>query len=118
MRKNDLIKKLQGMRGNPHVTIWNGFVEDYQHIGDVSKESLYRESRNFRLKLINLERENEGLPPLMTEDFEFEPKYEFKNEFLSEAQVLEWYDKKIDTIILQVKRKNKTVHDRTGSLTY
>lgn len=32
MRKNDLIKKLQEIEGNPEILLWNGYVGDWQHI--------------------------------------------------------------------------------------
>ena len=35
MKKNDLIKLLNTIEGNPDVVLWNGFVGDYQ---DISKE--------------------------------------------------------------------------------
>lgn len=32
MRKNDLIKKLQEIEGNPEIVLYNSFVDDWQHI--------------------------------------------------------------------------------------
>jgi hypothetical protein len=32
MRKNDLIKLLQEIDGNPEVSLWNGFVGDWMPI--------------------------------------------------------------------------------------
>jgi hypothetical protein len=32
MRKNDLIKMLTELEGNPEVVLWNGMVGDYMHI--------------------------------------------------------------------------------------
>ena len=46
MRKNDLIKLLQTIEGNPEIVLWNGFVGDYQNIspklveGDLVKKTL------------------------------------------------------------------------------
>ncbi|AXC39087.1 UNVERIFIED_ORG: hypothetical protein [Escherichia phage CMSTMSU] len=30
--KNDLIKMLQEIDGNPEIVIWNGYVDDYMNI--------------------------------------------------------------------------------------
>ena len=34
MRKNDLIKILQDIKGNPEVMLWNGLVQDCTHISN------------------------------------------------------------------------------------
>ena len=41
MRKADLIAKLEAIEGNPEVLIWNGLVDDWMKIGEVSKEPLF-----------------------------------------------------------------------------
>ena len=42
MRKNQLIKLLQEIKGNPEVMVWNGFVDDYMPIGGVDTNTLYK----------------------------------------------------------------------------
>ena len=32
MKKNELIAKLQAIKGNPDIVLWNGTVGDYQYI--------------------------------------------------------------------------------------
>lgn len=38
MRKNDVIKMLQSIKGNPQILLYNGFVGDWQHIHLVESE--------------------------------------------------------------------------------
>lgn len=43
MKKNDLIKMLQGIDGNPDVLLWNGFVGDWQDFSrDLHRAQLHK----------------------------------------------------------------------------
>lgn len=44
MRKNDLIAKLQNIKGNPEVVLWNGFVGDYQHLAEPTEGDLVKKT--------------------------------------------------------------------------
>ena len=45
MRKNDLIKLLQTLEGNPEIVLWNGLVGDYQTISSKLLEGeLYKQT--------------------------------------------------------------------------
>ena len=45
MRKNDLIKLLQAIEGNPDIVLWNGIVGDYQNISTKLVEGeLYKQT--------------------------------------------------------------------------
>lgn len=56
MRKNDLIKKLQEIEGNPEVVLWNGMVGDYVHIGELVNSFLVKEEKKHWLEMIRLSR--------------------------------------------------------------
>lgn len=45
MRKNDLIKLLQNIEGNPEIMLWNGFVSDFVPIGKVGTHRLVKPSK-------------------------------------------------------------------------
>lgn len=55
MRKNDLIKKLQGIKGNPEVMLWNGIVQDYMPIKGLVQQELVKESKEHYLEMCRLE---------------------------------------------------------------
>jgi hypothetical protein len=46
MRKNDLIKKLQTIKGNPDVMLWNGFVEDFVPIGSIGTSVIVKQTKS------------------------------------------------------------------------
>jgi hypothetical protein len=46
MRKNELIAKLQGIKGNPEIVLWNGMVSDWMPIGSLSEQVLTKYSLN------------------------------------------------------------------------
>ena len=57
MRKNDLIKILEGIKGNPEIVLWNGFVEDVQQIGkELAPVELHKLTFEGYKERINLER--------------------------------------------------------------
>ena len=55
MRKNDLIAKLQAIKGNPEVLLWNGFVGDYQRLEKITEGDLVKETEKNYLEMCRLE---------------------------------------------------------------
>lgn len=55
MRKNDLIKKLQAIKGNPDVVLWNGMVGDWMPIGEITESYLTRCSKNYYVRAVEAE---------------------------------------------------------------
>lgn len=55
MRKNDLIKKLQAIKGNPEVVLWNGMVGDWMPIGEPTESYLTRCSKNYYVRAVEAE---------------------------------------------------------------
>jgi len=62
MKKNDLIKHLQSIEGNPEVKIYNGYVGDFMGIHKPKSAKIHKMSNKKRLNFVNLERKGEGLP--------------------------------------------------------
>ncbi len=57
MRKNDLIKLLQKVEGNPEVVVWNGYVREHQHVSTkITQDFLTRESFDTYLHQVLLNR--------------------------------------------------------------
>jgi len=52
VRKNDLIKLLQDIEGNPEIMLWNGFVSDFVPIGNVGTHSLVKVSKEHWLRVL------------------------------------------------------------------
>ena len=51
MKKNDLIKLLQGIEGNPDLLLWNGTVGDWQDIeNNLTSGTLVKETLNHYLE--------------------------------------------------------------------
>ena len=125
MTKNELIEKLQSIKGNPQITVWNGMVGDYHHIGNVDELFLYKEDVNFRLEGIAYQRQRDNRPAMTEEDIaEFKKDhkkqgYEFPNQFLEEDQYKVWYGKNKKRIIcIEPKPRGKSTWDRMGDINY
>ena len=55
MRKNDLIKQLQQLKGNPEVMLWNGIVGDYMPIGELVESNLVKQTKEHYFEMCRLE---------------------------------------------------------------
>ena len=47
MRKNDLIKMLKEIKGNPEVVLWNGMVGDWMPVGKLSESYLTKITKHY-----------------------------------------------------------------------
>lgn len=52
MRKNDLIKQLQEIKGNPEVALRNGFVSDYMHIDKPFESDLVKMTKEYWIRTV------------------------------------------------------------------
>lgn len=124
MRKNDLIKYLQSIEGNPEVKLWNGFVQDWMDITPPEEATLYRKTFEAYLKHCMYAKSLEA-------GAEVEPSEEdLKHYKRKHAEVCEWeflniyndYFKhecsKKRVIVLQAKPRGKTQGDRIGKMSY
>jgi len=70
MKKNDLIKLLNGLKGNPEVLLWNGYVGDYMHIRCLSEGDLVKKTFSYYSKMIEFEqkKDNNNLSDVLTPD--------------------------------------------------
>lgn len=127
MRKNDLIKLLQDIKGNPEVLLWNGMVSDWMHIdkpveGDLVKidKKYFLESCRLELcqKLKNL---NYQLSPEEIKDFEksYRDYHNWEaNEFVTEEDVKRKRYRQKRVLYLQTKKRGMNTFDRLGNIEY
>ena len=123
MRKNELIKILEGINGNPQVVIWNGYVGDYNNInGDVASIELVKNSREFLESAINHQRSLEGLGPVTdTEmsDIMRSQEWDLPNSYVDDSDMERWYGKKRKRIVvLEPVARGKKSFDRLGTTSY
>lgn len=112
MKKNDLIKMLQNIEGNPDIIFYNGFVDDWQHIDEPEEIELCRYSLEQQLKYINLERLRYNKKPITKDQIIEREDWELLSNYNSRAE-----DRKT-CIILKSIRRGRTYEDRVGSIRY
>ena len=127
MRKNDLIKLLHTIEGNPEIVLWNGFVGDYQNIstklveGELVKKTLkcYLEHN----RMVRCLKENNWQYQLTEEEVSYLTNvyktfnYE-QNDFVTKEDIKEKRYMKKRVIYIQQKLKNKKCYDRLGTIEY
>ena len=115
MRKNELIKLLQEIPGNPNVVIWNGFVEDYHHPTKPEVVEFRRIKKNFQAVLVNAERMEKGQDPMTEEEYRKYPQNDW------ELPCYSTFPEHEDTrkmIVLELKERRKTMSNRAGTIYY
>ena len=70
MRKNELIKQLQAIEGNPEVMLWNGLVGDFVPIRNVGKEKLTKWGKETWMLYVKREDVLYKRQPVSDEDLE------------------------------------------------
>ena len=126
MRKNDLIKLLQNIKGNPEVLLWNGMVGDYMHIDKPVKGDLVKMEKKYYLEsLINEKRINRrdwSYNPSDSDIKKWETAYCDKqweyNEFVTQEDIKEKRYKSKRVLYLQAKKRGVSTFDRLGSIEY
>jgi hypothetical protein len=127
MRKNELIKLLSEIKGNPEINIWNGLVGDVMPIKEVSATEQFKYSLTGLLDQVRRERcRDKNNPEYQLSEEEVEDvKRCYKqyhhwdmNPYITEADVKSgrYIQKKSYTI--DVKRTGKRYHDRIGAIDY
>lgn len=125
MKKSELIKLLTDIKGNPEITLWNGYVGDWMPIDKTLVElELVKESSEHIRRSINNERFCDGLSPISDAELLKNIKnnhsaWILPNEFVPEDEMNEWYGKSRKKIlVLQPKLRGKSVFDRNGNIEY
>lgn len=127
MRKNDLIKMLQNIKGNPEVLLWNGMVGDWMHIDKPVESDLVRIDKDYFLETCRLAECKElgdwdhQLSPEEIKDCEKSYKnchgWE-DNAFVTEEDIKEKRYRKKRVLYLQAKKRGVSTFDRLGNIEY
>jgi hypothetical protein len=125
MKKNDLIKLLQEVKGNPDVVLWNGLVGDWMHIKELTPLELVKESKEHIRRAIDHEAMRDGEALMSDEEFEKWYKkssyneWDIPNQFVKPEHFESWYGTRRKTIIvLDAKPRGKSTWDRLGTMEY
>ena len=127
MRKNDLIKALQDIPGNPEVMLWNGFVQDFASIdpkNGIGIETMTKTSKDLFLRAIENEQiRYENNREWTQKDIDKWSRewarrgYEY-NQFVTEEDIKSGMYVKKKIIFIQPKSMGKSTWDRNGSMSY
>jgi len=120
MKKSEMIKVLNEIKGDPEILIWNGLAEDYMKISSIKSDFLYKEDDKFTLNILNLERVEQGLLPLEELPVQYKKKeWEFVNGFYSKRDIPKYYQKKTKPIgMIHCYLRNKSLSGRFGTIKY
>ena len=56
MRKNDLIKLLSEIDGNPEIVLWNGYAQDFMKVDRLVESDLVKMTKSHFLEMLRLEK--------------------------------------------------------------
>ncbi len=126
MRKNDLIKQLQQLKGNPEVMLWNGIVGDFMPIAKIVESTLVKQTKEYYFEICRLEDcRDAGNWTLQLSDEEKQElskcyssfQYE-DNRYVTEEDIkLKRYKKK-RIIAIDAKQTGKRYQDHRGHIDY
>lgn len=126
MRKNDLIKKLQEIKGNPEICMWNGLVGDWMPIAKIHESYLCKITQSYWIQSV------ESGEKITRRDFEYSLpqdeveglKKQYKkiqwedNEFVTEEDVKEKRYKIKRIFYICADRRGVSTYDRLGEISY
>ena len=121
MKKNDLIKLLQNIKGNPEIVIWNGYVNDYMDISsEITTLTLVKETQEVLNQQLRAQycRENKTLdvPENVLEQLQIQAallhkkrQWDIPNPFVKDKEFQLWYgNRKLTKYVLSPKLRGKT----------
>lgn len=127
MKKNDMIKTLQSLKGNPDILLWNGMVCDYMHIGQMVEVHLFKMTLSYYLECCRMEQ------CLKLNDANYQHS-EQRIEYLKKMykKVISWEESEYITLedvkagkytvkkafMIDAKLRGKTSMDRAGPSVY
>ena len=116
MKVKDLKAKLDDLSVSKDIHVWNGFVQDYQLIGEIKTAVLYRQSAQWHSKMYKHE-----VPDATEEEiaraYKKNIRWEF-NEFVTQAELDKgWYERK-ELYLIEPKERGIATFDRMGGIEY
>lgn len=127
MRKNDLIKLLENIKGNPEVALWNGHVEDYMHIGNLVEVPLVKKSYDFYVEMVQIQDQvnRKDWDYKLSDNKLGELKNSYKryvdwqmDGYVTQEDIKEKRYTKKRLVLLEPKTRGKSSFDRSGSISY
>lgn len=127
MRKNDLIKMLENIKGNPEVMLWNGFVKDCTSVSkNIIPFDLVKMNKDYFLKTCELEEQinRKDWDYSLSDDKVKDCINSYKdytwevNQYVTEQDIQEKRYNKKTVILLQAKIEGKKYYDRLGTMEY
>lgn len=127
MRKNELIKQLQEIKGNPEVVLWNGYAGDYMHIDKPVQSDLVKITKEYWIRSV-LNEEcitrkdwNYQLPEAEIKELERRHRTELQyelGEYIPEEDIAKKRYKRKRVVFLQAKKRGIKTFDRAGDMEY
>ena len=126
MRKNDLIKMLQEIKGNPEVVLWNGMVGDWMPVGKLSESYLTKITKQYWLQTVcneeKIDKKDWDFVIPQAELSLLEKQYrKFQwesNEFVTSEDIASKRYKMKKVIYIDAKTRGVKTFDRFGSIKY
>ena len=127
MRKEQLVQLLQDLPGNPEIVLWNGYVGDFMKVSGVVEGDLVKMTKPHFLEMCRLEKccdnkdWNEQLTAAETE-YALEchkRNYEWEvNEYITTDDIKEKRYSRKRVVYINAAKREKTMHDRLGAVSY
>lgn len=127
MKKNDLIKLLSELKGNPEVVLWNGFVGDYMNIKGLEEGHLTKQSQKSYIEACEFEvkRDRKDFDyKFSLEDVE-QAKRDYRkyigweyNEYVCEENVKNGNCVSKRVVYIEAKPRGINTFDRAGGISY
>jgi hypothetical protein len=126
MRKDELIRQLQQIEGNPEIVLWNGHVGDYMHIGKLADGDLVKTTVAHYLEMCQVQDQvdrQDWSYKMPADEAEQLKKRHRKfpweiNSFVSLEDIQAGRYKKKRVVYIEPKKRGETHYDRLGSVEY
>ena len=127
MKKDDLIRLLNGVKGNPDIVLWNGMVGDYMHVKGLEEGDLVKQSFAHYYNMCELElcRDAGSFDYKSTPEESSQIKVDYRqyvnwetNPYvtLEDIKTKRYIKKRV--VYIEAKLRGVKTFDRTGSLEY
>lgn len=128
MRKSELIKLLQNIKGNPEIKLWNGMVGDWMDINkELAPASLVKQTFEHYIEMIRLEqcRDKKDWSIQLSAEEISELRQSYKkyikwecNQFVDEEDIKAKRYSQKNIFYIAAKRRGVTTYDRIGNLEF
>lgn len=127
MKKNDLVKLLEGLEGNPDVVLWNGYVGDYMHIKGLSESDLVKLTFAHYSQMVEFDgkKDRNDFNYVLTTDEIEELKKDYKkhinwetNPYVTLEDIKDKRYSKKRIVYIEAALRGKSSFDRSGSMSY